>query len=113
MKKPMAVDNSILIGKVAEAVKEIVPQATSIIYGSRARGDFRDDSDLDIIVLLPDSMSKEQQRNIRKELHYRFYDLSVEFNYEINISPIIITEGMFNERKTPFTVNVINEGIRL
>lgn len=109
----MAVDNSILIEKVSEAVKEIVPQATSIIYGSRARGDFRDDSDLDIIVLLPDSMPVEQQRKVRKELHYRFYDISVDFNYEIEISPIIITEEMFTARKTPFTINVINEGIRL
>ena len=109
----MAVDNTKLLELVGKTLKEIAPQATGIVYGSRARGDFNVDSDLDILILLPKSMPKSQQIDLRREIHYKFYDLSVELNYEIEFSPLVLSEETFYERKTPFTINVLNEGIRL
>lgn len=47
-----------IINKIAAAIKYVAPDATTILYGSEARGEARPDSDIDVLVLLPD---KEEQ----------------------------------------------------
>ena len=40
-------------GRMVEILKEAAPHATIILFGSRARGDARDDSDFDLLVVEP------------------------------------------------------------
>lgn len=100
-----------IISKIRDLIKNTVPDAKAILYGSQARGDARPDSDIDILVLLPDSFSRQEFVTKKLDISGKLYDLSLASN--IDISPLILGENMFQERKTPFTVNVINEGIRL
>jgi uncharacterized protein len=68
---------------VKQEVTKIDPDAEVILFGSRARGDFRNDSDWDFLVLLKRPLTKELKMIILDSL----YDL--ELQYETVISPII------------------------
>lgn len=104
-------DNNEIIEILRKEIKRIAPEAKFILYGSRARGDFRNDSDVDLLVLLPDSFDKKNFVNRQSEISDGLYALSLLHN--IDIAPLITVERVFYKRKTPFTINVINEGIRL
>ena len=82
-----------------------------ILYGSYARGDFRPDSDIDIMILV--DMSDEE---IKKRSH-SLSDITYNYNYEndLGIMPIVKNQGHFNKwlRAYPFYNNVKNEGIEL
>lgn len=49
------------IDKAVELLTRNAPHATIILFGSRARGDARPDSDADFIVVEPDVKSRRQE----------------------------------------------------
>jgi predicted nucleotidyltransferase len=77
------------------------------LFGSRARGDARKDSDWDLLVLIEkDELSSDE----RSDYIYPLFSLGWELNIEIN--PIIYTTKSWKEQSiTPFYKNVVNEGI--
>ena len=54
--------------RVKQAVQSIVPDATVILFGSRARGDFHAASDWDFLILL-EKIDDETKGKIRHELY--------------------------------------------
>ena len=80
-----------------------------ILYGSYARGDYRDDSDIDIMILV--KMSDEEIRLVKNDI----YDLAFEFeiNTGIEISPVIKNEDQYEYwvDTLPFYRNVRDEGV--
>jgi len=98
------------IQAIREILHRIDPQAEVILYGSEARGDATVESDIDILILV-DKEKLTYQDVI--SFTYPLYDLELTEN--VRISPIVYTRKQWNNRpfKTPFYVNVINEGIRL
>ena len=101
-------DTRTLIAKISQLVKAIEPQATVILYGSRARGDERHDSDIDLLVLLDqDRISPRDETRIK----YPLYELEFETGYII--SPLVLSRNDWENRHriTPFYQNVQTEGI--
>lgn len=83
------------------------PDATLILYGSYARGDYNDNSDIDILILI----DKEKiTRNDEKRIKYPLYD--IEFKTGTIISPIVFSKNDWETRHriTPFYENVNREG---
>lgn len=82
-----------------------------ILYGSYARGDYREDSDVDVMILvdLTDMEIKEYQRKLS--------DLTFDFNMDndLDIKPIVKNEGHFLKwiQNYPFYSNVKREGVVL
>ncbi len=96
---------------VLDRIKRIVldkdPSAKVYLYGSRARGTMKDDSDWDLLILLnKDKITADIEKNVT----YALYDL--EFEIGEVISPIVYSENEWNTKHsvTPFYSNVMKEG---
>lgn len=102
-----------LLKKYVEEIKRIYGQHLKavILYGSYARGDYRKDSDIDIMILLD-----IEDLEIKKFGH-ELSDLTYDFNMDndIDIKPIAKDEEHFRywSMAYPFYANVVREGIKL
>jgi predicted nucleotidyltransferase len=78
------------------------------VFGSTARGERRDDSDIDVYILI-----SEVNRKLEEELFDIAYDL--ELKYDCLIDLIVFDEHTLNEKyvSTPFYQNVSNEGLNV
>lgn len=99
-----------VIDEISRIMKTL-PDVETYLFGSSARGDFNDSSDIDLLFLLPDGLSVTQR--IKYEGDIAELLLPIELETDIPVSPIILQQKVWCERKTPFTVNVTNERIRL
>ncbi len=82
-----------------------------ILYGSYARGDFKEDSDVDIMILL--DISENDLKAYSKKLSYMTYDFNMD--YDVDIKPIAKSESHFKKwvKNYPFYANVDKEGVVL
>ena len=82
-----------------------------ILYGSYARGDYTEDSDIDIMVLT--TLTDKEIEQIETEI----YDLAFDFlmDYGVDINVVIKNEKQFNYwlGALPFYNNVQKEGVVL
>ena len=62
--------NRAFLGRIREAIHDVEPSARGILYGSRARGDGRPDSDWDILVLLEGPTEPTLATTIRHRLFH-------------------------------------------
>jgi len=79
-----------------------------ILYGSKARGDSTEDSDIDIMVVLKDYIDIKKER-------FKIYDIvwSVCYVYDLLISVIIKNKSDYEKFDTGLLKNIKNEGIEL
>ena len=99
-----------IVRQIQQTMRQTEPSATTILYGSEARGDARADSDIDLLILL-----EGDKRDLKREsvISGALYDL--ELSTGVLISPMIMLRKQWENRpfKTPFYINVMNEGIWL
>ena len=81
-----------LIEEYVEAIKKIYGSHVRqiILYGSYARGDFRPDSDVDIMILV--GMSDLELKAYAQQLSYMTYDFNMD--NDLDIKPIAKSEEM-------------------
>jgi len=70
----------------------------AFLYGSRARGDARSDSDWDVLVLLDES---ENELSDFQRIAYPLYDLGLELNEDISVN-LYAKEDWEKRSFTPF-----------
>ncbi|MFZ2898245.1 MAG: nucleotidyltransferase domain-containing protein [Saprospiraceae bacterium] len=96
-----------IVKLVKQEVIKIDPKAEVILFGSRARGDYRKDSDWDFLILLNQPLTKDLKEFILDKL----YDL--ELQTDSVISTIIHTKTEWEERSvTPIYKVIKKEGKR-
>lgn len=94
------------IKKVAKTA--LPPKSTLLLYGSRARGDARPDSDWDLLILLDKSKLEADDYDVT----YPFRELGWEIGEEI--SPHIYTKKQWDEWTfLPYRKNVEHDKIVL
>ncbi len=98
-----------IVRRISETMHRIAPGSQTILYGSEARGDARPDSDIDLLILLDDSeeLTPERELDIARHLY------EVELETGVIISPMVMLRRMWEKLVTPFSINVMNEGIAI
>jgi len=101
-------DNNI-IKLIKSSIRSIDPKAQVIIFGSRARGDARKDSDWDILILTDYPVSTEIERSFRNNL----FDIEIDTG-EV-FSTFVYQKQIWNTKHivTPLYRNIKREGVRI
>lgn len=99
-----------LLQRCKEAIKNVVADGQVILYGSRARGDARDDSDYDVMVIVngPVDMS------LKEKILDKIYPLELET--EQMVSLLVYSKKKWDSalwHATPLHKNVDAEGVLL
>lgn len=103
-------DRQNLLSRIKAAVLSVVPGAEVSLYGSRARGDEHEESDWDILVLLPEKPTEA----LKSEISHRIYDIELDTGQVITTVYYSKQEWEREDRHfIPFRRNVRNEAIRL
>lgn len=103
-------ENKLLLKKIKNSIHEKDPNAQAYLFGSRARGDNRTDSDWDIIILVDSiKVTNEIEDRFREDL----YDIELESGQII--STFIYPKKIWDTslRFSPLYRNVNREGIPL
>jgi len=107
---PLARADEITALKEAAASLSVYPDVLKVVvFGSRVRGDFTGDSDMDVLVVI----SKMDLKLMNDVIHLLG---ELEFKYDVPISPTIRTKKEYEVNKnmgSPFITNVEREGITL
>ena len=101
---------SALLGKIKKVVKQLYPEASIILYGSRARGDAQKDSDWDFLILIGQDIPEREKLKIRYAL------FEIEWETDEVISSIIHSKNEWSNpimQATPFCRNIVEEGISI
>ena len=112
-KRPQIVENAIneFVSKVNNVLGDRVKRI--ILYGSYARGDFNEGSDIDIMILT--DLSDAEIIEKREKIWDIAYDIEFNNNFDIEISPLVKNIDKFNYwlEALPFYMNVQKEGVIL
>lgn len=101
-----------LLHKYCEEIKSISEDIKKVIlYGSYARGDNREDSDIDVMILV------DLKGRSLKEFEDKIFDVTYDFNekYDLFIMPVVQDMKHFDRWKNAymFYYNVDKEGVTI
>ncbi len=101
-------DVSKLLNKVQQNINSIIPNADIILYGSRARGEAKDDSDWDFLILVDQAVDS----NLTTKLRDSLYEIELETN-QIFSSIIRSKQEWYSPKYSvlPFKQVVEQEGV--
>ena len=99
-----------IIETLKETVRRVVPPDVKVIlFGSRARGNAREDSDWDLLFLFEkERVSMEDFNNVV----YPFFEMGTDMG--AMVSPVVYARPQWEKSSfTPFYHNVMEEGVQL
>jgi len=94
-----------------QALKQrILPNEKVILFGSQARGDAREDSDWDLLIVL----NKKGKVSSEEDTTYGYPFDKIGWKFGIAINTLLYSTEEWEKRKiTPFYKNVEREGIEI
>lgn len=101
---------NMIIDSIKATSRRLVPEGSRVIlFGSQARGDARDDSDWDILILL------DKDRITGSDIDNISYPLSeLGWDYGTMINTVLLTKKSWDcDTANPFHENVTHDGIVL
>jgi len=107
----LQIDN--ITGSIKRKAQELFAEklVAVILYGSYARGDYDDDSDIDIMVLV----DLPQQDIMSYQAIFNELSGCLSLDYDITVSIKLRDSNIISRYKdaVPFYANVINEGVAI
>ena len=108
---PVYISN--IIQDFAKSVRKMLGNSLDsvIVYGSYARGDYSELSDIDVMLLV--SLGEEEIKEISDQISDLAFDFMMK--YGVDISPVITNTDHFNYwvDNLPYYRNVRDEGVKL
>ena len=109
----MLIQRSDIMQEFAKDVRRILGNSLDsvIVYGSYARGDYSEFSDIDVMILV--SLKEEEIKKISEKISDLAFDFMLK--YGVEISPVITNIDHFNYwvDNLPYYRNVRDEGVRV
>ena len=109
----MPVHISDIMQEFAKSVRKMLNNSLDsvIVYGSYARGDYSELSDIDVMLLV--SLGEEDIKKISDQISDLAFDFMMK--YGVDISPVITNIDHFNYwvDNLPYYRNIRDEGVRL
>lgn len=103
------VENTQILKEIKQAVLEFDSEAEVVLFGSRARGDFHDESDWDVLILVD---KEESDFIFKRKIRNALYNL--ELKQGTVISSIITNKKFWQDISvTPLYKEVEKDGIVL
>ena len=96
-----------ILTEIKKTVRGIEPRSEIILFGSRARGDQREDSDWDLLILTP------SQAGLKEEQIFRHRLFELELRFGVAISTLVKSREEWDGRfsVTPLYENISREGV--
>lgn len=101
---------NVILDRISKAIHNQDPNAEAFLFGSRARGDNRKDSDWDILILIDSNkVTNEIEDDFRDDLY------NIELDSGQIISTFIYSKDYWKRNLvfSPLYKNVIKEGVKL
>lgn len=105
----MKTDNTVVLFRIKNLVREVDPTADVILYGSRARGDEHQESDWDLLILVDSKTDLDYERVFR----HRLYEIELDLGEAFSVSVYNKNEWQLNHWMTPLYQNINKEGLRI
>ena len=99
-----------ILKRIRNGITKQEPEAEIYLYGSRARGDNRNDSDWDILVITPE---KRITFDYESELRDPIVDLELDSGEIISLLVYTKNDWIGKQTVSPLFLNVSKEGIRI
>jgi len=99
-----------LLNRVKKSVHAITPNADIIFYGSRVRGEEREYSDWDFLILVDQPVKRDLKEKIQDSLY------EIELDTDEILSCIMRSKKEWNSGRysvLPYKKNVVREGVLL
>lgn len=94
---------------ISTTIHKAEPEAKVLLFGSRARGDAKEDSDWDIVVIVNSDKVSDTQF---EKINYDLWTIGLDMGQQINT--IIYTRRQWDDaHPSLFKYNIINESIEL
>lgn len=94
---------------IKQNITEVDSKVKVILYGSRAKGTEKTESDWDILVITDSPVSLKKERQFRQHL----YPLELEIEEPFSLFVYSVDEWENKQRLTPFYYDIKNTGIVL
>jgi predicted nucleotidyltransferase len=95
--------------RIRTEIKRIDPKAKVVLFGSRARGDARKDSDWDLLILIDSQDIREKEELFRDKI----YDLELETEEIISMFVYNNKDWTSRHKITPLYKSIKKEGVVL
>ena len=95
--------------RIRTEIKRIDPKAKVVLFGSRARGDARKDSDWDLLILIDSQNIREREDLFRDKI----YDLELETGEIISMFVYNNKDWTSRHNITPLYKSIKKEGVVL
>jgi predicted nucleotidyltransferase len=97
-----------IIQSIRQKVNEIDKNAEVILYGSRARGDNKRESDWDLMILLN---QKNVDKKVEQTFRHHLFDLELEIGVPISVFVYSKTDWEGKYSITPLYKSIKKEGV--
>ena len=99
-----------IVHELLQSLPSDIRPVHSYVYGSRARGDAEDYSDLDVLI----ELREDADRTVKNIVREKAWELSLAYGFMI--SPVVVSEADFEDgplAHSGFAQNIHREGIEV